>query len=138
MIPIMKKKDIVKACDKLVEEGKLVKINPDSKNPSWQEVEKFLDTIWGVTNRYEICEKCNEPIDLMQQEFLRMDIGGYWTYLHDQCTLPHIGFFAIKRYYESKKGVKHSRVKPHTMTKAEKDLVVRMFKNEFNPNNDEV
>ena len=50
MIPIMKKKDIVKACDKLVEEGKLVKINPDSKNPSWQEVEKFLDTIWGVTN----------------------------------------------------------------------------------------
>jgi len=129
----MKKKDIVEACDKLVEEGKLVKINPDSKNPSWQEVEKFLDGVWGVTNRYENCEKCNEPIDLMQQEFLRMDVGGYWVYLHDQCTLPHIGFFAIKRYYENKKGVKHSRVKPHTMTNAEKDLVVRMFKNEFNP-----
>ena len=127
----MKKKEIVEACDKLVEEGKLVKINPESKNPSWQEVEKFLDKVWGVTNRYEICGKCGEQVDLMQNEFLRMDVGNDWFYLHAQCSLPHIGFFAIKRYYESKKGVKHQSIKPRSMTKAEKDLVIRWFKKDY-------
>lgn len=124
------RKLIEEACDQLVMEGKLVKINPESKEPSYQNVERFLDKVWGVTNRYEICEKCKKEVDLMQNEFLRMDIGGYWVYLHAQCSLPHIGFFAIKRFYEGKKGIKPSKIIPHKMTKAEKDLVIRWFKNE--------
>ena len=125
------KKEIEEACDKLVEEGKLVKINPESKEPSYQEVEAFTEKHWGITNRYENCEKCNEPVDLMQNEFIRMDVGGNWTYLHAQCTLPHIGFFAIKRYYESKENVKPSPIIPHKMTKAEKDLIIRSFKKNY-------
>ena len=46
------KRQIEEDCDQLVEQGKLVKINPDSKEPSYQDVEKFTDTVWGVTNRY--------------------------------------------------------------------------------------
>lgn len=125
------KKQIAEGCDQMVELGKLVKINPESKDPSWQNVETFLETVWGVTNRYETCEKCQEPVDLMQNEFTRMEIGGYWVYLHAQCTLPHIGFFAIKRYYEGMKKVPHSRIYPHKMTKAEKSLILRFFKNNF-------
>ena len=126
------KKQITKSCDELVMQGKLVKINPDSKEPSWQEVESYLDNVWGVTNRYETCEKCQKQIDLMQEEFLRMVIGLEWVYLHAQCTMPHIGFFAIKYHYENIKKVKHDSPNPHVMTKAEKDLVVRFFKNNFN------
>ena len=125
------KKQITEACDELVQQGKLVKINPDSKTPSWQEVESYLDNIWGLTNRYEICEKCKSSVDLMQEEFLRMNIGGYWVYLHAQCTMPHIGFFAIKHKYENIKKVKHDSPNPHIMTKAEKDLVIRYFKKNF-------
>lgn len=127
----LSKKQIEEGCDILVQEGKLVKINPESKEPSYQNTENFLETVWGVTNRYEICEKCQEQVDLMQNEFMRMEIGGYWVYLHAQCSLPHIGFFAIKRYYEGKKGVKPSSIKPRSMTKAEKELVKRWFKQEF-------
>ena len=126
------KKQIEEGCDQLVQEGKLVKINPESKEPSYQNVENFLEKVWGVTNRYENCEKCNGQVDLMQNEFLRMDVGGHWVYLHADCTLPHIGFFAIKRYYEGKKGVKPSSIKPRTMTKAERELVKRWFKQESN------
>lgn len=127
--------EIEDACDRLVEEGKLVKINPESKDPSWQNVENFLEKVWGVTNRYETCEKCKEPVDLMQNEFMRMAVGGYWVYLHAQCTMPHIGFFAIRHYYENVKKVKHQSIHPHIMTKAEKDLIIRYFKKNFGKDN---
>lgn len=125
------KKQVIEACDDMVMQGKLVKINPESNNPSYQDVEKFTDTVWGVTNRYETCEKCGEQVDLMQNEFIRMDIGGYWTYLHIWCTKPHIGFYAIKHYYENLKKVPHQNPNPHKMTTAEKDLIVRFFKDNF-------
>jgi hypothetical protein len=125
------KKEIEESCDLLVEQGKLVKIDPESNTSSWQEVEKFIDNVWGVTNRYETCEKCQEQIDLMQQEFMRMDIGGYWVYLHGQCTLPHLGFFTVKQSYENLKKVKHQSIYPHKMTKGEKDLVKRFFDKDF-------
>ena len=99
------RKQIESACDRMVESGQLVKINPDSKDPKYQNVGNFLETVWGVTNRYENCSKCNDPVDLSQNEFMRMAIKGYWVYLHAQCTLPHIGFYAIKRHYQNKKGV---------------------------------
>ena len=125
------KKQVIEACDELVMHGKLVKINPDSKNPSYQNVETFTDNVWGVTNRYEPCEKCGDQVDLCQNEFMRMAIGGNWVYLHIECTKPHIGFYAIKHYYENLKKVPHEKYKHHKMTKAEKDLIVRYFKNNF-------
>jgi hypothetical protein len=125
------RKQVEEGCDQLVQEGKLVKINPESKEPSWQETEKFLETVWGVTNRYETCDKCKDQVDLMQNEFLRMEVGGYWVYLHAECTLPHIGFFAIKRHYENMKKIKPSRIHLRTMTKAEKELIIRVMKKEF-------
>lgn len=125
------KKEITDACDELVQKGKLVKINPDSKNPSWQETEKFLESVWGVTNAYQTCHKCGEEVNLDQNEFMRMAIGGDWVYLHMECTRPHIGFYAIKHYYENLKGVPHDKPNPHKLTKAERDLIVRYFKDNF-------
>lgn len=125
------KKQVIDACDEMVLQGKLVKINPDSKNPSYQDVDKFTDGVWGVANRYEPCEKCGDMVDIFQNEFLRMEIGGYWVYLHIWCTKPHIGFYAIKHHWENIKKVKHESPTPHKMTKAEKDLVVRFLKNNF-------
>lgn len=70
------KKQVGEVCDKFVEEGKLVKINPESKEPRYQNTDNFLKTVWGITGRYETCEKCKEPVDLMQNEFMRLDIGS--------------------------------------------------------------
>ena len=87
-----KQSEIVEACEKLVEQSKLVEIDYDTDNPSFQEIEAFLENKYGVKNLYEPCCKCGEMIHTWQEEYARVDYKSDWYYIHAECVKPHTAF----------------------------------------------
>lgn len=78
--------EIQEACEKLVEQGKLVEIDYDTDNPKWQETEAFLSNLWGVIARYdEKCVKCGEPVDKAQESYTRCVVNNDFQILHEYC-----------------------------------------------------
>lgn len=105
------KPELIEALEKQVEEGRLIEINYDDSNPSFQETDAFLSNLWGVMSRYNTrCVKCKNPIDREQETYTSVVAYNDFYFLHEYCQRNN-GHMITRKEIESiiaKETPKHS------------------------------